>query len=128
VGVEDTYEHASGITKPLSQCVYKENSHLIGLLGCLWGVLLPHCACAPTDSKLWKALASLVFSTRSADRLWLAAIKRCTDKKNEQYDKGEKANHSEGKKNKSGFFNSIFGGSNVSTKSTSAGEVYAYVY
>lgn len=65
-----------------------------------------------------------MFSTRSADRLWLAAIKRCTDKKNEKFDREEKLNHPEEIRIKSSLFNlSIFGGSSVSSKNTTAGKV-----
>jgi hypothetical protein len=56
---------------------FEENPRLIKALGCLWAVLLPHAASASIESRSWKALSSLAFGTRSADRLWVAAMRSC---------------------------------------------------
>jgi hypothetical protein len=65
---------------PACRSFFSENLRLVGALGSLWAMILPHAAAAPADSRSWKRLSYLAFATRAADRLWVGALKKCNFK------------------------------------------------
>ena len=72
-GMIELQEKTSHDELPASE--FAENPHLILALSQLWSLMLPHAASAPAESRSWKAMSALAFSTRAADRLWVAVLR-----------------------------------------------------